>query len=313
MAPLWGGAPGWRVLEAWGPRTGPGKRVRLRPVLKGPSERRVYGRGRPHACQGGRARAGQQAEPGWAGREGAQGRAGAGGQAASRSGQRTAGGAWNLADLALPRPPRHLGPSPTSWARAHRGGLHSPGDSSRSGGGGCGAGRGPRGGTCREGPGPTSSPHNHLQNASCMLGGRPGSPRRASWTPQTRARAGAGRAAGSGEAEALGLERGCTGMRVGAAACGRPDSLPESPLRGFTIPAHGPHCGVSASAEMCRSLQARCALLTGLTRRGCPSSPGTREVARGGVRLLQTCAQVHGAPQAWVHGPRSPCHLPKHA
>lgn len=96
-------------------------------MLKGPSERRVYGRGRPHACQGGPARAGQQAEPGWAGREGAQGRAGVGGQAASRSGQRTAGGAWNLADLALPRPPRHLGPSPTSWARAHGGGLHSSG------------------------------------------------------------------------------------------------------------------------------------------------------------------------------------------
>lgn len=102
MAPLRGRPLGWRVLEAQGPRTGLWEEGQARPVLKGPGESRAYGRGRPHACQGGQARAGRQAESGWAGREAAQGRAGAGGQAASRSGQRTAGGAWNLTDLALP-------------------------------------------------------------------------------------------------------------------------------------------------------------------------------------------------------------------
>ena len=161
----------------------------------GASERRVHGRGRPNACQGGWARAGRQAEPGWAGREG---RAGAGGQAASRSGQRTAGGAWNLTDPALPRPPRHLGPGPTSQAGDAEGACVIQGPPGRPGGDSWEAGKGPGEGTCGEGPGPASTSGGHLQTASCTPRGRPGSPGHASRTPQPERRPGLRRDHGGG-------------------------------------------------------------------------------------------------------------------
>lgn len=95
------------------------------------------------------------ARPG--GREGARGRAGAGGQA-SRSGLRTAGGAWNLTDPARPAtpPPCHPGKGLRGPARSR--GLRPPAMAAL--------------GTCGEGPGPTRPPYNHPWSASlCWEGG----------------------------------------------------------------------------------------------------------------------------------------------
>lgn len=79
MAILWGGAQADSCgrSQGRGPRAGPWEEGQAAGCAAGAGERRVYGRGRPNACQGGRARAGRRAEPGWAGWRGAQGRAGA--------------------------------------------------------------------------------------------------------------------------------------------------------------------------------------------------------------------------------------------
>lgn len=83
---LWSGLRGW-ALQDEAARSGAAEGLREKPV---------YRRGRPHACQGlqlgctGLGRAG-----GLAGRQ----RVGGSRSAASSSSRRTAGGAWNLADL----------------------------------------------------------------------------------------------------------------------------------------------------------------------------------------------------------------------
>lgn len=117
--------------------------------------------GRPRGWAAGGARPG--------GREGARGRAGAGGQA-SRSGLRTAGGAWNLTDPARPAtpPPCHPGKGLRGPARSR--GLRPPAMAAL--------------GTCGEGPGPTRPPYNHPWSASRVLGGRLGSTQHTLRTPR---------------------------------------------------------------------------------------------------------------------------------